>query len=200
MEEGSKVLDFVDSGKIGRVPDLGHFFTPSYNKHLAFPTASIVSAAISSKTEFLEWNAFKGGWVTYANDFPDSWSRCDLIVGSSGVPIKKGMVEAIGAATPIGKGKEKKIKQEAVKKSEVKGSVESTEVGYGTKRRKIALACKQLVIFEGPEDVDPSAIGKDISHPSILKIRVKTKVESSILQILVGSFKGTSFVAVTFST
>ena len=49
--------------------------------------------------------------MCYARDFLGTWSGCDLIVGtSSGVPIKKGAVEAIGAATPIGKGKEKKIK------------------------------------------------------------------------------------------
>ena len=49
--------------------------------------------------------------MSYANDFPDSWSRCYLIGGSSsGVPIKKGVAEAIGVATPVGKGKEKKIK------------------------------------------------------------------------------------------
>ena len=110
MEEGLKVLDFVDSGKIRRVPDPGHFFTPSYNKCSAFPTAGIVPKAISNKTGFLEWHASKGGWVTYANNFLDSWLGCDLIVGSSGMPIKKGMVEAIGVATLVGKGKEKKIK------------------------------------------------------------------------------------------
>ena len=43
--------------------------------------------------------------------FPETWSGCDLIVGTSfGVPIKRGAVEAVGAATPIGKGKEKRIK------------------------------------------------------------------------------------------
>jgi len=104
-------LDFVGSGKIGRVPDPGLFSTPSYNKCLALPTASIVSVAISSKTGFVEWHASRGGWVCYANDFPDAWSRCNLIVGSSfGVRIKKGVVEVIGAATPMGKCKEKKIK------------------------------------------------------------------------------------------
>ena len=45
-----KLLNFVGSGKIGRVPDPGLFSTPSYNKHLALPTTGIVSAAISSKT------------------------------------------------------------------------------------------------------------------------------------------------------
>ena len=45
--------------------------------------------------------------------------------------------------------------------------------------------------------MDPSAVGKEVSHPPIPKIRVKTKVESSILQIPVGSLKGTSFVVVT---
>ena len=48
------------------------------------------------------------------NDFLDAWPGCDLIVNaSSGVPIKKGAVKAIGAAAPVGKSKEKKIKQEA---------------------------------------------------------------------------------------
>ena len=59
----------------------------------------------------MEWHASIGAWVYYANDFPDAWSGCDLIVGaSSGVPIKRGVVKAIGVATPVGKGKEKKIK------------------------------------------------------------------------------------------
>ena len=49
--------------------------------------------------------------MTYAQDFPETWSGCDLIIGaSSGVPIKRGAVEAIGVAIPIGKGKEKKVK------------------------------------------------------------------------------------------
>ena len=39
--------------------------------------------------------------MCYAQDFLKTWSRCDLIVGtSSGVPIKR---EAISAATLIGK-------------------------------------------------------------------------------------------------
>ena len=43
--------------------------------------------------------------------FPEIWSGCDLIVGaSSSMPIKRGAVEAISATTPIGKGKENKIK------------------------------------------------------------------------------------------
>ena len=49
--------------------------------------------------------------MCYANDFSNAWSRFDFIVGSSsGMLIKKGVIEAIGVATPIGKGKEKKIK------------------------------------------------------------------------------------------
>ena len=35
---------------------------------------------------------------------------------SSGVPIKKGVMEAISVTTSIGKGKEKKIKQVVVKR------------------------------------------------------------------------------------
>ena len=47
--------------------------------------------------------------------------------------------------------------------------------------------------------MDPSTIGKEVSHPLIPKIKVKTKVESSVLQVPVGSFKGTSSVTITSS-
>ena len=49
--------------------------------------------------------------MTYARDFPETWSRCGLIIStSSGVPIKRGAVETIGATTLVGKGKEKRLK------------------------------------------------------------------------------------------
>ena len=49
--------------------------------------------------------------MCYAQDFLETWSGCDLIVGTSfGMPIKREAVEAIGVAIPIGKGTEKKIK------------------------------------------------------------------------------------------
>ena len=63
--------------------------------------------------------------MCYAQDFLETWSRCDLIVGaSSKVPIKRGAIEAIGVATPIGKGIEKKIKQEKVKQAELEEGAE----------------------------------------------------------------------------
>lgn len=81
--------------------------------------------------------------MSYVNDFPASWPGCDLIVGSfSGVPIKKEVVKKIGAATLVGKGKEKNIKKEVFKKSKVEESAEGTKAGHGTKKRKTALACK----------------------------------------------------------
>ena len=40
---------------------------------------------------------------------------------------------------------------------------------------------KQLVVSEEPKRVDPSTFGKEVSHSLIPKIRVKTKVETSIL-------------------
>ena len=44
--------------------------------------------------------------MCYANDFSDAWLGCDLIVGFSlSVPIKRGVVKAIGAVTPLDKGK-----------------------------------------------------------------------------------------------
>ena len=103
------------------------------------------------------------------------------------VPIKRGVVEAIGAATPMGKGKKKKIKQEAVKRAELKGSVEGTEAGSETKKGKTAKSYKQLVVFEEPERVDPSTVGKEVGHPLIQKIQVKTKVKSYVFQVPVNS-------------
>ena len=35
--------------------------------------------------------------------------------------------------------------------------------------------------------MDPSTVGKEVGHPFIPKIRVKTKVEPSVLQVLVSS-------------
>ena len=103
--------DFFGFGKIERVLDSSLFSSPTFNKCLALPTAGIVFAKISSKTGFVEWHASRGGWVCYTNDFLDAWLGCDLIVGaSSSVPIKRGVIEAIGAVTPVGKGREKKTK------------------------------------------------------------------------------------------
>ena len=48
---------------------------------------------------------------------------CGLIIGtSSGVPIKKGAMETIGAATPMGKDKE--IRPEKMKTIDVEESTE----------------------------------------------------------------------------
>ena len=59
--------------------------------------------------------------MCYAQDFLETWSGCDVIVcTSSGVPIKRGAKEAIGAATPIGKGKEKNIKRKRLKELSLK--------------------------------------------------------------------------------
>ena len=98
---------------------------------------------------------------------------------------------------PCRQRQRKEIKQKAVKKSKVERSAEGTEASHGTKRRKIASACKQLVIFKALEEADPFAIEKEVSHPPIPKIRVKTKLDSSILQIPMGSLKGTSSISVT---
>lgn len=113
-----------------------------------------------------------------------------MIIGSStGVLIKRGVIEEIGAATPIGKGKEKKVKKGAGKKSEAKEGVEGTKVGQGNKKRKTTSTRKQLVILEELGEVDSFAaekgsLEKKVNHPPIPKIRVKTKVETSNLQTL----------------
>ena len=104
-------VDYVGSGAIRRVPNPAISSATVSNKRLSLPTAGIVSAAVSSKTGFAKWHASRGGWMTYAQDFPEVWLGCDLIVSASaGVPIKKGAVEVISAGTPVGMSREKVIK------------------------------------------------------------------------------------------
>ena len=89
-------IDYAGFDTIGRVPNPGISSAPTANKRLSLPTAGVVSATVSSKTGFAEWHTSREGWVTYAQDFPETWPGCDLIVGSSaGVPIKRGAVEAM---------------------------------------------------------------------------------------------------------
>lgn len=53
-----------------------------------------------------------------------------MIIGFfTGVPIKKGVVEEIGSATTVGKGKEKKVTKDASKKTKAEEGVKGTEVG-----------------------------------------------------------------------
>ena len=88
--------------------------------------------------------------MTYAQDFPEVWSGCNLIVGASvGVPIKKGAVEVISAGTPVGMSREKVIKQEKLKEPEVKGNAEG--IGLETKKRKTGKSQKQLVLSKEKE-------------------------------------------------
>ena len=47
--------DYVGSGAIRRVPNPAISSSTVSNKRLSLPTASIVSAAVSSKTGFVEW-------------------------------------------------------------------------------------------------------------------------------------------------
>ena len=75
----------------------------------------------------------------------------------SSVPIKRRVVEEIGTAIPVGKGKEKKIKKETVKKSKAEEGVVGTTVGQGTKKRKTGSTRKQLVIFKDPREMDLAA-------------------------------------------
>ena len=98
------------------------------------------------------------------------------------MPIKRGAIEAISAATPISKGKEKKIKQEKVKQAELEEGIEGIEAGSKSKKRKTAKSQKQLIISEEPGRVSPFTVGKEVGHPLLPRTRVKTKVESSLSQ------------------
>ena len=69
---------------------------------------------------------------------------CGLIIGtSSGVPIKKGVVETIGAATSTSKGKEFRL--EKMKIVNVEESIEGVKAGLEAKKRKTGKSQTQLV-------------------------------------------------------
>ena len=96
------------------------------------------------------------------------------------MPIKRGVVDVIGAATPVGKGKEKRIKQEKLKGVELEKSMEGAEASLETKRRKTGKSQKQLVIFEETERIGSPTVGEEVAQSLATRTRVKTKVESSL--------------------
>ena len=100
--------------------------------------------------------------------FSGNLVSCGLIIGtSSEVPIKKGAMETIGAATPVGKGKE--IRPEKLKAIDVEESTEGMKAGPEEKKRKTGKSQKQLVSLEE----------KEVERPLATRTRKKTKVESS---------------------
>ena len=137
-------VDYVGSGTVRKTPNLSISSAPTSNRRLSLPTAGIVSAVVSSKMGFAEWHASRGGWVTYAQDFLGTWLGCSLIIGtSSGVPIKKGAMETIGAATPASKGKE--VRPEKMKTVDGEESIEAVKAGPEAKRRKTGKSQTHLV-------------------------------------------------------
>ena len=54
-------VDYVGTGTVRDVPDSSIVSAPTSNRRLSLPTAGIVSAAVSSKTGFVEWHASRGG-------------------------------------------------------------------------------------------------------------------------------------------
>ena len=82
--------------------------------------------------------------MTYAQDFPGTWLGCSLIIGTSfRVPIKKGVVETIVAATPTGKGMD--VRSEKTKTVDVEESIEGMMAGSKAKRRKTRKSRTHLV-------------------------------------------------------
>ena len=149
-------IDYVGSGLVRETPSLCIASAPTSNRRLSLPTAGIISAAVSSKTGFAEWHASRGGWVTYAQDFPETWLGCSFVIGtSSGVPIKKGVVETIGAATASSKGKD--VKPEKMKAVDVEESTEGVRIGPETKRRKTGKSQTHLASQEGKDVEQPLA-------------------------------------------
>ena len=140
--------------------------------------------------------------MSYANDFPPFWPGNELVIGSSlGVPTRKRVVEEIGSATPLGKGKEKKGKKGAKGKPETEKGTEDPELSQGTKKRKTSTASKRLPTPKEFKEVASVAtrgrsLSKEVSHPPMPKIKVKTKVEISKSQTFVSSLKGISSIVV----
>ena len=94
--------------------------------------------------------------MTYAQDFPGTWLGYGLIIGtSSEVPIKKGAVETIGAATTSGKGKD--VMLEKAKTVDVEQSSEGVKIGPEPKRRKTGKSQVHLVSQEDKEVEQPLA-------------------------------------------
>ena len=165
-------IDYVGSDIVRETPNLSIASTPTSNRRLSLPTAGIVSAAVSSKTRFAEWHASRGGWVTYAQDFPETWLGYSLVIGtSSGVPIKKGAVETIGAA--IAPSKSKDVRPKKMKAVDVDESTGGVEIGSEAKRRKTGKSQAHLASQEG----------KDVREPLVSRTRKKTRVESSFSQV-----------------
>ena len=127
--------------------------------------------------------------MTYAQDFLETWLGYSLVIGtSSGVPIKKGAVETIGAATAPSKSKD--VKPEKMKAVDVEESTEGVRIGPETKRRKTGKSQTHLASQEG----------KDVGEPLASRTRKKTKVESSFSQVpmtasIHGSLGSSDFVS-----
>ena len=80
---------------------------------------------------------FQGRLGDLCTGFSKNLLGCNIIIGTSfWVPIKRRAVEAICAATPVGKGKEKRIKQEKLKEAKVEESAEGTKAGPEAKQKK----------------------------------------------------------------
>ena len=110
--------------------------------------------------------------MAYGQDFPETWLGDSLIIGaSSGVPIKKGAMETISAATAPSKGKDVRLKK--MKAVDVGESTGGVEIGSETKRRKTGKSQAHLASQEG----------KDVREPLVSRTRKKTKVESSFSQV-----------------
>jgi len=103
------------------------------------------------------------------------------------VPIKREAVETIGATTPIGKGREKRIKQEKLKEVELEERAKGMEASPETKKRKTGKSQEQLVIFEELENVSSPIVGKRVGHLLVPRTQVKAKVESYLSQVPMSS-------------
>ena len=66
------------------------------------------------------------------------------------VPIKRGVVEAIGAVTPLDKGKKKRIKQEVVKKAEVKVVLRVLRLAMRPRIGKLLSFASSLLFLRSP--------------------------------------------------
>ena len=92
--------------------------------------------------------------MTYGQDFPETWLGYSLIIGaSSGVPIKKGAMETISAATAPSKGKDVRPKKmKAVDVDESTGGVEIGSEMPNTLGISGRQGCRGTFGFKDPEE------------------------------------------------
>lgn len=99
-------------------------------------------------------------------------------------------------------GEGEKNVRKALCRREGEKNTDKTKTSQETKKNRVFASSKQTFISQGSREESPVIVevgsqGKKVIHPPPPKIKIKTKVEISKLQTLIGSLKGTTPIAVS---